>query len=307
MLVALPALVALSLSPQQENRAVFRVSTRAVRVDVFVGRNKRAVPGLRKEDFELLDDGKPQPITSVAVKELPLNVFLVLDTSQSVQGITLEMLRTAASSFLEALSEGDRCGLLTFSHHLDLRSGLTDDVGSIDEALENVSAEGGTSWHDALFVALELLEEVRDRPMVLLFTDGGDTYSWLGTEKMLPLVKRSNAVIYAIARGEPPNMPDLRSDAGRKSWVLARRTHGARTRLIRELTEESGGRLLEATSFEKLQELFLEILAEMKTRYILSYSPPEPVREGWHRLEVRVRERGVDVHARRGYTYEAER
>ncbi|HXV61233.1 MAG TPA: hypothetical protein VEK15_11105, partial [Vicinamibacteria bacterium] len=148
-------------------------------------------------------------------------------------------------------------------------------------------------WHDAVR-ALESLDE-------------NDTYSWLGSEQMLPLVKRSNAVIYAIARGEPPVMPDLRSDVGRKSWVSSRRTHGARTRLLRELTEESGGRLLEATSFEKLQELFLEILAEMKTRYILSYSPPEPVREGWHRLEVKVRERGVDVHARRGYTYEAER
>jgi hypothetical protein len=80
-----------------------------------------------------------------------------------------------------------------------------------------------------------------------------------------------------------------------------------RTRLLRRLTEESGGRLLETRSPDQLQATFLEILAEMKSRYVLTYSPPFPVHEGWHDIEVRVKRRGAEVHARQGYYYSAKR
>jgi Ca-activated chloride channel family protein len=304
---ALPLFLLLASASPQQDRAVFRIATRAVQVDVFVGRNGRAVPGLRPKDFELFDDGNRQVIESVGVEQMPLSVFLVLDVSKSVRGETLGYLKNAASAFLDALSERDRAGLLTFSHHLELRSDLTTDVSSVQRALHGVEAEGATSWRDALFAALELLETVHERPMVLLFTDGADTYSWLGTEQMLPLVKQSNVVLYAVTRAEELEMPDLRTTASRENWRASRREHGSRTRLLRELASETGGRLLETRSFDKLQELFLEILAEMKTRYILTYLPQEPLTVGWHSLEVRVKQRGVDVQSRRGYYYELER
>jgi VWFA-related protein len=298
----LAGLLFLLLAPQEE-RPVFRVSTEAVQVDVFVGEDGRAVAGLGASDFELYDDGDLRPVDSVTVAEVPLNVVLVLDTSESVEGDTLAHLQRAAGSLLDELAPEDRAALLTFSHHLQLRSSLTSDVVPLKQALGEVEAMGGTAWHDALFSALEMLEVVRERPMVLLFTDGADTYSWLREDQMVSLVSRSNAVVYAITREEKAPLPDLGTTRARERFRQNRRERIRRTRLLLDVTRESGGRLIETESSDHLQEIFLEILAEMKTRYILTYSPPGPVRDGWHELEVKVKRKGVDVHARRGYYY----
>jgi VWFA-related protein len=140
---------------------------------------------------------------------------------------------------------------------------------------------------------------------VLLFTDGADTYSWLREEQMIPLVSHSNAVVYAITRNERAPIPDLGTTRARERFRQNRRENIRRIRLLLDVTRESGGRLIETSSSGRLQEVFLEILAEMKTRYILTYSPQAPVRGGWHGLEVKVKQKGADVHARRGYYYEA--
>lgn len=295
---------ALVQTPQERGRAVFRVTTHVVRVDVFVGSGGRALPGLGPVDFELYDDGKLQTIDRVSVESIPLNIVLALDTSTSVKGRTLQLLQNAASVFVDELGENDRAALLTFSHHLRLRSALTADRAALKQALDEVESSGATSWYDALFAALEILEPVRDRPMVLLFTDGADTYSWLTEEQLVPLVRESNAIIYAVTRGEPPMLVDLQARSDRARWRASRQKHAERVRVLRKVTEESSGRLLETDSYDRLKDLFLEILTEMKTRYVLTYSPPEPVREGWHELQVKVKRKGVDVRARRGYYYE---
>jgi Ca-activated chloride channel family protein len=301
----IPLLLVLLAPSQERGELRFRITTDVVPVDVFVGENGRAVPGLDVADFELYDDGAHQTVDAVRIEALPLNVFLVLDTSFSVAGPHLTHLQAAARAFLEEMTEDDRAALVTFSHHLSLASGLTRDVASLQRDLLAVEAEGATSWHDALFAALEMLEPVRERPMVLLFTDGADTYSWLSEDQMVPMVRRSNAVVYAITRAEEPWTVDMRTTRGRARMRAARRDHAERTRLLRQITSESGGRLLETASTERLGSLFLEILAEMKTRYVLFYRPPEPIREGWHEIEVRVKRRGAEVRARRGYYYEA--
>lgn len=302
------ALVLLAaLRPQERDRPVFRISTEAVPVDVFVGEGGRAVPGLGASDFELYDDGERQQIDSVTVAEIPLNVVLVLDTSESVRGATLTHLQRAAAGFLDELHPEDRAALVTFSHHLSQKHGLSSQTAPMKKALEEIEAWGGTAWHDALFAALEMLEVVRERPVVLLFTDGADTYSWLREEQVMPLVDRSNAVVYAITRKEATLPLDLRTSRAQERYRQRWREHARRIRLLSEVTRESGGRLIETESPDRLQEIFIELLAEMKTRYILTFSPEAPVREGWHELEVKVKRKGVEVHARRGYYYEAGR
>jgi VWFA-related protein len=305
---ALGLLFLAALSPPQErDRPVFRISAEAVQVDVFVGEDGRAIAGLGPEDFELYDDGERRPVDSVAVAEIPLNVVLVLDTSESVKGETLSHLQRAAAGFLDELSAEDRAALLTFSHHVSQMFGLSRQTSPLKQALEEVEASGSTAWHDALFAALEMLEEVRERPMVLLFTDGADTYSWLREDQVIPLVNRSNAVVYAITRADAAPLPNLSTTRAQERFRQNRREQLRRVRLLQEVTRESGGRLIETSSSDRLQAIFLEILAEMKTRYILTYTPSQPVRAGWHELEVKVKRKGVDVHARRGYHYEASR
>jgi VWFA-related protein len=283
----------------------FRTTTEAVPVDVFVGKDGKAVAGLAREDFEVYDDGKQQQIDFVSTGTVPVNVMLVLDTSTSVAGETLTHLRAAADGFLRELTLEDRAGLLTFSHHLKLRSGLTSEHEPLSRLLDGVVAEGATSWRDALFATLEILELVRERPMVLLFTDGADTYSWLTEDQMPSILERSDAVVYAVAREEGRMTPDGTTLGER--FREARRERAGRLRGLRELAEMSGGRLVETRSSDGLQATFLEILNEMKSRYVLTYSPSSPMREGWHAIEVKVKRKGAEVHARKGYYYSAKR
>lgn len=290
---------------------LFKTTTEAVQVDVFVGRNGRAVLGLGAKDFELFDGGLRQEIALVNVQAIPLHIALVLDTSSSVAGVRLLHLKRAAHDFIDAALDDDaedEAALVTFSHHLDRRARMTPDRDTLHRAVDEAEAYGATAWHDALYTGLKIVEGVKNRPMVLLFTDGEDTYSWLRDEQMAPLVEQSNAVIFAVAMREGPAFELGASSLKReRKQRYMRKEHSKRTRLLRRLTATSGGRFLETTSTETLSALFLEILGEMTTRYILTYRPPDPIHEGWHDLEVKVKVKRADVRARRGYFYEAKR
>lgn len=292
----------------QTQTPLFRATTEIVQVDVFVGRNGHAVLGLGAKDFELFEDGVHQELALVDAQNIPVHIALVLDTSSSVAGQDLSHLRDAAIQLLDDLNDEDEASLISFSHHLKRGAELTRDKDRVRAAIDAVEAYGATAWHDALFVGLKTVGNVEHRPMVLFFTDGIDTYSWLREEQMLPLVEQSQAVIYAIGRKE--RLPielgqgQLARDRARRA---ARKANAKRTQLLRKLTETSGGRFIETDTTENLGAIFSTILAEMKTRYLLSYQPREPIREGWHTLTVKVKVRGVDVHARRGYFYEKKR
>lgn len=282
-----------------------------VQVDVHVGRGGKAVTGLGVDDFELFDNGVRQRIELVDIETVPLNVALVLDTSQSVAGSKLLHLQSAAHAFVRGLDNKDRAGLITFCHRLRQASGLTSDLDLLHRAIDAVEAYGGTKWHDALFAGLKAVEPAKDRPVVLLFTDGEGTYSWLREDQLPALVERSNAVLYVIhGREEIPLLPSDRpnSPQWQRARALKRAELSRRTDILRDLTEIGGGRFLVAGDEQHLQEAFLEVLAELKTRYLLTYYPsPEVSGEGWHEVKVELTKHRGEVRARRGYFRNAPR
>ncbi len=301
--------VALAQS-EQTDRAIFRSATRAVQLDVFVGNDGSAVVGLQAEDFAVYDDDVPREVHFVAESDAPLNVALIVDVSQSVAGERLEHLKSAASGFVSALDDRDRAAILSFSQHLSLNQELTPDADRLLEAIESLRSYGATAWHDALFAGLEIMEPVTSRPLILLFTDGEDTYSWLSADDLVAVVEQSAAVIYAIGRREHRRPVDLSANDvnRRRSRQRSRRVDARRTRLLRTLTRASGGRFVETESAEELRPLFLQLLAEMKTRYVLTFQLPRDASPGWHELRVEVKNHGrVDVRAKRGYFYEPQR
>ena len=230
----------------QPQTPLFRATTEIVQVDVYVGRDGRAVLGLGASDFELFEDGVHQELDLVDAQSIPVHMALVLDVSDSVASLRLSHLRDAASQLLDDLDDEDEAALISFSHHLKRDAELTRDKDRVRAAIDAVEAYGGTAWHDALFVGLKTVENVEHRPMVLLFTDGIDTYSWLREEQMLPLVEQSQAVIYAIGRKERLPMDLGRGHLARdRARRAARNANAERTRLLRKLTETSGGRFIE--------------------------------------------------------------
>ena len=158
----------------------FRAAVDAVRVDVLVTDRNRPVAGLTAADFILLDNGVPQQIEAIHFEDVPVSMLLALDASASVAGSPLMDLKEAARAALETLDSGDRAALLTFSAELTLRADWSNDRNQVMRAIADTRAGGGTSLSDAAYAAMTIRDaEPGRRALVLLFTDGDDTTSWL--------------------------------------------------------------------------------------------------------------------------------
>jgi len=261
----------------QTQSAVFSTKVEVVRADVLVTDNGRPVLGLGPADFEVVDNGVPQEVEFVSYDQIPLNVVLTLDMSESVAGERLEHLRSAGAALLAGLKRNDQAALVTFSNQIVLGASLTNDLGPLRQALDRVVGEGETSLVDGAYAGLTVGESDAGRALLIVFSDGLDTISWLSPAAVLDTAKRSDVVVYSVSVGR------------RKADFL------------RDLTSFSGGRLFEMERTTNLGATFMSILEEFRHRYLVSYTPRGVSRDGWHRLEVRLKGRRATIKARPGY------
>ena len=248
-----------------------------MRVDVLVTENGRPVQGLTPDDFEVLDNGVRQRVDLASFEQIPLNVVLALDMSASLQGLRLGHLQTAGKRVLDGLKPGDRAALVAFSHIVAPSQGLTENLDRVRAALDQAKGEGLTSLIDATHAGMLLGESDAGRSLLIVFSDGVDTSSWLTADAVLETARRGDVVVYGVEVGE------------------------RRASFPRDLSETTGGRLFAIESTKDLSATFSRILEEFRMRYLVSYSPQGVAAGGWHRLEVRVKNRGVTVQARPGY------
>jgi len=262
-----------ALAPQPP--AVFKSGIEIVELDVSVTRGGQPVQGLTARDFALTDNGVAQEVASVMLDRLPLSVTMVLDTSESVAGDRLAHLVQAGDGLTAALRGDDRAALIGFSNLVDLRVDMTDDLAAIRSSLQSIHGAGATSLRDAVHLALELQPHDRTRPLVLVFTDGHDTASWLTEDAVIDSARRIGVVVHAVR---------VESD-----------------KFLDRLVDSSGGRMWSATSDRQLRELFTKALDEMRARYLLTYTPSGVARPGWHDVKVRLKNGRADITARPGY------
>lgn len=260
----------------------FSTRTESVRVDVLVTEGGRIVQGLRPADFEIRDEGVVQTVDLVSFQQLPIHVILALDLSYSVSGERLRDLRSASHALLDALGRDDRASLLTFNHAVSRRSTPTSDVGPLRTVLdalepEGVDGAGGTALADAAYAALVSGEMEGGRSLALVFSDGVDTGSWLSSSRVLDVARRTGVVVYGVS------------------------VRGSGGSLLGDLTEATGGSAVEAESTRNLRAVFIRVLEEFRSRYLVSFSPRGVAQRGWHRLDVRIKGRRVNVKARPGY------
>jgi len=273
-------LIAATTLPVQEEPAVFGVEVEVVRVDVLVTRGNEPVRGLTAESFALRDNGIAQHVDSVAFEQAPVDAFLVLDLSRSIEGSKLAALQQAAGAFLEGLLPIDRAALVGFENAITATVPLTSDVERVRSALGRVEAGGSTSLHDAVYVALRLSEAGPRRRAVIVFSDGIDNLSWLSGAEVVEAAARSDAVVYGVdARG--PGDPSHH--------------------FLRDVAKATGGRVWRARKTEELRARFLDVLRDIRARYVLSYTPAGVDTVGWHRLDVRLVGARGDVLARPAY------
>jgi VWFA-related protein len=251
---------------------VFESAVEAVYLDVFVTRRNAPVTGLRASDFQVRDNGVVQRASLVALDAVTVTAVLVLDSSESVRGRALDELKAASRSFVRALGPRDKAALVTFSHDVVLAADATTDREALGRAIDRLRGQGATALFDALYAALR--RPWPDRPLVVVFTDGADTMSWLSARDVLEAARASNAVVYLVGSTKPPQLD--------------------------EVAEVTGGRFVALDKERDVEAALIGILEAMRTRYLLTYEPSGVARAGRHRLEVRVKG-GGEVRHRREY------
>ena len=171
---------------------VVRVDTQLVSVPVVVTDSSgRPLPGLKPENFRVVEDGEPQTIANFGTTETPFEIALLLDTSGSTRD-DVALIRSAANSFIEALRPGDRVGIVAFNQAqtraeqmaaVEVLTPLTDDREQLRAAIENLGASQGTPYYDALQRIADNIfrdppaDEMRGRRAVVALTDGVDSSS----------------------------------------------------------------------------------------------------------------------------------
>jgi VWFA-related protein len=192
---------------------VVRIETQLVSVPAIVtDRTGRPLTGLRAEDFQIFEDGRPQKISNFSTTEAPFEVALLLDTSGSTRE-DVGLIRRAALAFVEALRPGDRVAIVAFNTKkeesgqlatVEVKVPLTDDRELLQEAVESVGASNGTPFYDSLErVAKEVFrdkprEEMKGRRALVALTDGVDSTSESDFDEARELLKRAGVVSYFV-------------------------------------------------------------------------------------------------------------
>jgi VWFA-related protein len=289
-----------ALATEASQEPTFRISVDVIRIDVLVLDGARPIRGLTARDFEVLDNGVAQRAEVQSLEDAPIDVVLALDTSKSVEGRLLTQLTSAATALVDALDDRDRVALLTFSNLIGLQSPLTTDRAGVRSAIGRVRASGATSMVDALSAALSLPGVSHRSTLVLVFSDGLDTASWLTPSQVIDQARRSDIVIDGVVVGEEarpaPVMPGL--PATIRAPVDPDEIRG----FLARATAASGGRLLDGSRGERLSHAFVEAVQSFRQRYEITYSPTGSAAAGWHAVDIRVRgHRNATIRARPGY------
>ncbi|HUK32140.1 MAG TPA: VWA domain-containing protein [Candidatus Acidoferrum sp.] len=269
--------IAVPLRSQDEG--VVRVNVKLVMVDATVKTKAGAIMSdLKKGDFEIREDGVPQKIEVFSRDELPLNVALVLDLSDSI-GPFLGPLRDAANTALAALKPDDQVALFTFSTEAEMRVPLTKDKAKIAEMISTFQARGATNINDGIFVAAQYLlrSPNRGRRVIILISDDvGTSAGGQGTRDIVTECIAADTVLYNLK---------IPGDNPAGTLLYASTVPGLVE--IHKVMDQTGGELFDVKNVANLDDAFRALIARIKTRYTIGYYTKASGVEGKpHKLDV---------------------
>lgn len=288
-------LVLAGVATPRAQQPTFKVQAELVRIDVLVERNGKPVVGLTARDFTVEDNGVPQRVSLLPESE-NVTVSTVLDVSGSMTPHKLNNAGTGIRAMMAALHDRDRPALYAFAGNIR-RVALPQarDAVPTETIAHGLRETGGThtSLCDALFAAIVQGGVESGPKMAIVLTDGRNNTSWISAQSVIDAAIRHETVIYPVAVGQdsphyPFGPPPMAGDDG--------------LRLLQMIADRTGGRVIHSDWSKDLGLVFDTLIREYRQRYILSFTPERVGRgDGWHRLEVRLRNRPGEVHARSGY------
>ncbi|HWQ00072.1 MAG TPA: VWA domain-containing protein [Vicinamibacterales bacterium] len=246
----------------------------------------RLVTDLEAGDFELREDGRPQPITHFDNSIRPIALVVLVDTSLSMT-LVLERAKQAVEQLILRLLPEDRAIVGGFAGRVELGAEFTSDRDALLRRVRELDYGQQTRLYDALAEAVDRLRGVEGRRVALVVTDAGDTGSRLDADEALARAQRENVMIYGVG-------------IETEITVLNRRIRSRPDRTLRRFAEATGGGWFQLREDDELGPTFTRVARELHTHYLLGFTP-ERLDNREHRLDVKVRRPGLSARARRSY------
>jgi Ca-activated chloride channel homolog len=286
-------------SSNEDQVPTIKVETRLVNVALNVVDAKGApVGGLGRDDFEILEDGRPQKI-AIFEKEssTPLSIVLAIDVSESV--LTNERLeKEAAKHFVHALlRDQDELDLMEFADVVREVVPFTNEKKRIESGINDIQRGDATALYDAVYLASQRLDATSEangrRRVIVLITDGGDTVKGSKYMQALEEAQRAGAMVYSII------IVPIYADAGRNT--------GGEHALI-QLSEDTGGKYYYVVDPQDLEPAFAHVSDDLRTQYLLGYyAPKRGTDNSFRQIKVRMKDAGLpyQLQYRKGYYADA--
>jgi Ca-activated chloride channel homolog len=266
----------------------FRGRIDIVQVTVAVTDSEgRLVTGLTRDDFQIFEDGNQQDITQFTDARVPVSLGVLLDASDSMRGQPIVDARGAVDRFVGELLLGeDEALVATFNHRPRLAIPWTMPPSKTRNSLESLKPSGGTAIYDALASTAKLFEQRNHvRAAMVVISDGADTASDHSLIQALEDIRRSDALVYAIAIDS----------------AEARESTRVNPEALREITSLTGGYTEVVRSASDLGPATARIADELNKQYTLGYASSRPPDGTWRAIRVRIRNGQYMARARRGY------
>jgi Ca-activated chloride channel family protein len=262
----------------------------------------RLVPDLTRDDFEVLDNGKVQPLTLFDNSPQPIRLIVMLDVSGSMSG-NLRLLRDACDQLFARLAPGDLARVGTFGEQIIISPSFTRDVAELGAALPvTIPQNAPTPLWNAVDTAIAEFGAAEGRRVVLVLSDGKDSGPRFGQRFLSPLeiidrAQREDVMIYAVglhSRGGVATMPGGGRSLG--DVLVA----GLPDPGLGRVALETGGGYFEIRPRDDLGIAFARVADELHHQYLLGFSPRD--RDGkLHKIEVRLRPKDLKPRARKNY------
>lgn len=284
--------------PQQRDDPPQKIGVLEVRLPISAKKDKKFLPDLTVNNFEVYEDGKRQKIEKfISPSQLPLNIGLLIDTSNSVK-LKLPFEKDAGEAFVATVTtyrKKDKILLASFDSDVELHQDFTDNQELLIRVLRKLKAGGYTKLYDGVYRVIEEkmanLQASDARRIIVILSDGEDTASERTLRDAIEMAQRYDVTIFGIS---------TKNFRGVESGMV----ENADDKELRRLCEETGGQVFLPSQQVELHRAFTQVAQDLRQEYVLFYTPANQAKAG-KRREIKVKLVAADGHLyhKQGYVY----
>jgi VWFA-related protein len=248
---------------------------------VVTDRRGNYIPGLKKEDFTILEDGQEQNVSYFSTSgKSRFHLALLIDISSSMKDKIAEVKQVARTFLKQLMRKEDKAIILFFNHDVFEDSEFTNDISELDSSLSVAMPFGATALYDAVAYTAKMFKSIIGQNIIILFSDGEDNSSTIDPYTLMKIVERSNSMIYSIGRGMD--------------------VYTQYQDLLKKISTSSGGMTFFFDDVKDLEKLYNKIRNDIRAKYVLQFAPKNSTKQNrFRKIKVVLSKKGIEKFGKR--------